>query len=84
MTATQMFRQRPFVWCAMQTPGCLEECAKVGLYSSSQLAVTYDSKVSGHEDDDHQCAAVTHACGEVTVTFHLPQYYVPYLTFPAV
>ncbi|KAG8215117.1 hypothetical protein J3R82DRAFT_8568 [Butyriboletus roseoflavus] len=28
--------------------GCLEECAKV----------------SDHQDDDHQCAAVTHACGE--------------------
>ena len=25
-------------------------------------------KVSGHEDDDHQCAAVTHACGEVAIT----------------
>ncbi|KAF9228234.1 hypothetical protein BS17DRAFT_850512 [Gyrodon lividus] len=22
------------------------------------------SKVSGHEDEDHQCAAITHACGE--------------------
>ena len=43
-----------------------------------------DSKVSGHEDDDHQCEAVTHACSEVTVAFHSPQYYMLYLTFLAI
>ena len=52
-------------------------------YANSPLAVTYGSQVSGHEDDDHQCAAVTHACGEVIVTFHLSQYYILYLTFLA-
>lgn len=58
--------------------GCLEECAKVELFSNSQLAVTYDSKVSDHEDDDHQCAAVTHACGEVTVSSP-PSYAISYV-----
>ena len=43
--------------------------------------VTYDSKVSGHEDDDHQCAATTHACGEVNVTLYFRN--IIYLTLPA-
>ena len=25
-------------------------------------------KVSGHEDDEKMCEAVTHACGEVAIT----------------
>ena len=86
MPITKLFCQRPFVWGAMQTPGQKgmsgRMCQSRGVFGLS-LAVTYDFKVSGHEDDDHQCAAVTHACGEVTVTCHLTQYYMPYLIFPA-
>jgi hypothetical protein len=64
--------------------GCLEECAKVGVYRALSLLLLMTPKVSGHEDDDHQCAAVTHACGEVAVTVYLLQYYMLYLTLPAV
>ena len=40
-------------------------------------------KVSNHEDDDHQCAAATHACGEVTITFQFPQCCMLCFTSPA-
>lgn len=36
------------------------------------LPITYGYQVADHEDDDHQCAATTHACGEVTVIFYFP------------
>ena len=51
-------------------------------YATFELssAVTYDFKVSGHDDDDHKCAAVTHACGEVNLTFYFLCFRVLYVS----
>ena len=73
-----MLGRRSFVWCALQTPGqkwmSRRMCQSIVIFRNSQFVVTHDFKVSGHEEDDHQCAAVTHACGEVTIIFHFPQH----------